>query len=470
MTPVLKTLVIGTLLAAACTPLSEVEPSDIPRNIILVIADDLGYNDLGSYGAADIPTPHIDALANRGVRFTNAYATASVCGPSRAGLMTGRYQQRFGFEDNTGIPAYQPEHVGLPTDEITMATALKERGYTTGMVGKWHLGIDQKYHPLERGFDEFFGFLPGGRGYFDTSKLRKKNPLMRGMRAIRESEYLTDAFTREAAAFIAKHRDSPFFLCVSYNAIHTPYQTYGKYLQRVADIEDDSRKIYAAMVASLDEGVGRIVNALRENGLAERTLIAFISDHGGTGTEAEENIPLRGRKSDQYEGGIRIPYIVSAPGLLEGGSEYAALVSSLDLFPTFLALTEGTDAHQPLAKPLDGENLLPYLKKEKAGAPHDYLFWRRQQDRAARSGSWKIISQGSGPVQLYDLSSDPSEGKDLAQSMPEKLAALNRAHARWEAELIDPRWNWDALNERRIRDLGKRDPSPFSYIEGFPLE
>jgi arylsulfatase A-like enzyme len=462
-------IVIVLLFLANPDPLTAKEPSAQPYNIVLVIADDLGYGDLGCYGSQDIKTPHIDSLAGSGVRFTSAYATASVCSPSRAGLITGRYQQRFGHEDNTGTPAYQPEHVGLPVDEATMGTVLGQCGYTTGMIGKWHLGVDRKYHPLERGFDEFFGFLTGARGYFDTRKLRSRNPLMRGMRAVREEEYLTDAFTREAVAFISKHKNEPFFLTVSYNAIHKPHEAPEKYIRRVDGVEGDFRKTYVAMAIALDDGVGRIVSALEANGLSDRTMIAFVSDNGAR-SEIAKDTPFRGGKSEHNEGGIRIPYIISAPGLIEEGKQYSAPVSSLDLLPTFLSLSGELASSDTPSKPLDGENLLPYLRDERSGEPHQFLFWRRHQDRAARSGQWKFLKTGDGPAELYDLNSDPGERNSVAHIKPEKLKELSQAHAEWEEKLMVPKWNWKALSDQKSRAAGKRDPHPASYIEGFPLE
>lgn len=268
-------------------------------NILLIVADDLGYGDVGAHGCRDIPTPHLDSIAASGVRCTSGYVSAPQCGPTRAGLLTGRYQQRFGHEYNRAPPGG-----AMDLGETTLADRLKAAGYATGLVGKWHLGLDEKHHPLQRGFDEFFGFLGGANPYLPRGPAGVVPRILRGREPVAEKAYLTDAFAREAVAFIDRHRKEPFFLYLAFNAPHGPLQATEKYLKRFETIEDEKRRTYAAMVSAMDDAVGAVLAKLRETGLDERTLIVFISDNGGpTDVNASSNAPFRGVKGEVREGG-----------------------------------------------------------------------------------------------------------------------------------------------------------------------
>ena len=406
-------------------------------NIVLIVADDLGYAELGCQGCKDIPTPHIDSIAQSGVRFTSGYVTCPICAPTRAALLTGRYQQRFGFETNPGPEAYADKNFGLPLDQSTLAERLKVLGYSTGMVGKWHLGYRPELTPPKRGFDEFYGFLSGAHNYLPGGR---RSELRRGMDAVLdEKEYLTDAFGREAAAFIDRNKDRPFFLYLPFNAVHAPLEAAQKYADRAKSIKDATRRTYAAMTIALDDAVGRVLDTVRKADLEQNTLIFFLSDNGGpTPQTTSSNAPLRGYKGQVWEGGIRVPFMAQWKGHLPAGKVLADPVASLDIVPTVLAAAG--KAAKPEAK-LDGVNLLPHVSGEKAGRPHDVLYWRFHAKRAIRMGDWKLVSErSSARPELYNLAEDIGESKDLAEKMPEKVKELDNAWQQWNAQLQDPRW------------------------------
>ncbi|MBI4579863.1 MAG: sulfatase-like hydrolase/transferase, partial [Planctomycetes bacterium] len=336
-----------------CGPALAAEPAGARPNIVLIVADDLGYADLGCQGAKDIATPSIDSLAAGGVRFTNGYVSCPVCSPTRAGLLTGRYQQRFGHEFNPGPPARAEPHFGLPLTEKTIADDLKTAGYVTGMVGKWHLGYQPKFHPTKRGFDEFFGFPGGAHSYVDA-KADPANLIYRGTTPVDEKEYLTDAFAREAAAFVARHAKERFFLYLPFNAVHSPLQAPDKYKERFASINDPKRQTMAAMLSAMDDAVGAVLKELRDRGIFENTLIFFISDNGGpTPGNASRNTPLSGFKAQVWEGGIRVPYLIQWPGRVPAGRVYEQPVIALDILPTAVAAAGGS---VPADRKLDGVN------------------------------------------------------------------------------------------------------------------
>lgn len=436
------------LLVAAGIILASAELRAEQPNILLLLADDLGYGDLGFQGGTDIPTPHLDALARRSVRCTQGYVSGPYCSPTRAGLMTGRYQQRFGHEFNPGSGPNQ----GLPTTEKTIADHLKAAGYTTGLVGKWHLGLAPKFHPQERGFDEFFGFLDGSHTYFAG----KSEDIYRGKTIVKEDEYLTDAFAREAVSFIDRHKARPFFLELAFNAVHTPMNATEARLAQFPRIENKTRKTYAAMLAALDQAVGQVLEKLKREGLEEKTLIVFLNDNGGptmlgTTINGSMNTPLRGSKRTTLEGGIRVPFLLSWKGTLPSGTTFDAPVIQLDLAPTFLAVA-GIDVKT--GAKFDGVNLLPHLAGKAKQPPHEALFWRLGAQAAIRSGQWKLVrydqaadhpnvrSSPAGAAvtafRLYDLSHDIGEAYDLASEQPERFKALLTAWEDWNRELVEP--------------------------------
>lgn len=439
--PTIWLTTLSVLMPAAATQAAQAEPAGKAAkrpNIVLIVSDDQGYNDIGIQGCKDIPTPNLDAFARGGIRFTNGYVSCPVCAPTRAGLMTGRYQQRFGFEFNPGPEGQASERYGLPVTEKTIAERLKPAGYVTGMVGKWHLGFKAGMQPPQRGFDEFFGFLAGARQYLPGSRAAVA-PILRGQEPVDEKEYLTDAFKREALAFIDRHTKDAFFLYVPFNAVHGPLQATDRYLKRFDGISDENRRTHAAMLSALDDAVGEIMTKLRDNGLEESTLVFYLSDNGGpTRQTTSSNTPLRGFKGDVFEGGIHVPFMVSWKGRLPAGKVYDHPVISLDIHPTILAAAGAEPA--PDAK-LDGVNLLPYLKGEKTERPHDTLFWRFGNQWAVRSGDWKLLKTGKdqNPM-LFNLKDDIGEQSDLAAKEPERVSTLRSVYEEWNKQLASPKW------------------------------
>lgn len=441
----------GLALAAVALLLPGVVAADPAAagkpNVIVLVADDLGYADVGFHGSKDVPTPHLDALARSGIVCTSGYVSHPFCSPTRAGLLTGRYQQRFGHENN---PKWLPDNrrVGLPLTEVTLADAMRQAGYRTGAVGKWHLGAHPVFHPNRRGFDDYFGLLGGGHQYFDHNLFRTNPrkagqeywiPLVRNDRPVEEADYLTDALGREAVAFVERHRRTPFFLYLAFNAPHTPLQVPPKFLDRVKAIEDEKRT-YAAMIAALDDAVGRLLARLRQHGLDRNTLVVFLSDNGGpTAVTRASNAPFRGAKGQLYEGGVRVPFVVSWPARLKPG-RFDHPVSSLDLFPTAVAAAGG---ETPKGARLDGVDLLPHLSgRAKPSLADRTLYWRTGggQSLAIRRGTMKLVRIGKKAVELYDLAADPGEATDLAARRPEVVTALTRSLDTWNATLVEPAW------------------------------
>ena len=427
-----STLPLGLARAQAGAPAPK-------PNILLIVADDLGYHELGIQGCTDVPTPNVDALAKNGVRFTDGYVSCPVCSPTRAGLLTGRYQQRFGHEFNPGPAQAADANFGLSLEEVLLPERLKKAGYATGMFGKWHQGYQPQFHPLKRGFDEYFGFLGGAHSYLDA-KEDSANPILRGTDPVAEVTYTTDVFAAEAAAFIERKKDVPFFVYLPFNAVHSPLQALQKYIDRFPAITDPKRQKFAAMLSAMDDGVGTVLAKLRQHNLEENTLIFFISDNGGpTAQTTSGNAPLRGFKGQVLEGGIREPFIIQWKGHLPAGKVYGKPVISLDIHPTALAVAGA--AVEPGAKPLDGVNLLPFISGESAAMPHDRLFWRFGEQWAVRMGDWKLLKQPTNAApQLYNLAQDIGEAKDLAGDQPEKVKALQSAFDAWNTQLMEPRW------------------------------
>jgi len=417
-------------------------------NIIVIVSDDMGYADIGCQGCKDIATPNIDSVAQKGVRFTNGYVSCPVCSPTRAGLATGRYQQRFGHEYNTGPPpSGLDEHVGLPLTEVTIADVLKSAGYVTGAVGKWHLGMAPHFHPFKRGYDEFFGFLHGGHSYIDPG-LGTFNPILRGTEPVDEKEYLTDAFSREAVAFVERHKSETFLLYLAYNAVHTPLQGPERYKDSFKDITNAKRRVYAGMLRAMDEGIGALLAKLTELGIEDDTLVVFINDNGGpTPANGSDNGPLRATKGTMYEGGIRVPFMVQWPGRLKAGQVYEHPVIALDILPT-VAAAAGADL--PKDRKIDGVNLLPYLMGKSKQPPHEMLFWRRGQNYAARKGNFKLVKM-DGETELYDLASDIGESRDLSSQRPEVLEQMQKAYEKWNSQMIEPVWTRQRRERKTTR-------------------
>lgn len=439
------------LLATACAAVSASAAGK--PNILVILADDLGWGELSCQGVTQqIPTPNIDSIAKNGVRFTNGYVSGPYCSPTRAGFMTARYQTRFGHEFNPGPAEAAVENFGLSLSETTIGDRLKAAGYATGWFGKSHLGYKPPFHPLKRGFDEYFGFLGGAHSYLDAAG-DKNNPILRGTEPVDNIHYTTEAFGQEAVNFIEQHHAAPWFCYLPFNAVHAPLESTEKYLGRFASVEDKRRQSFCAMLSAMDDAVGSVFAKLREHSLEENTLVFFFSDNGGpTASTTSGNGPLRGFKSQTWEGGIRVPFMVQWKGHIPAGKVEDRPVIQLDIQPTALAAA-GVEI-KPEWK-LDGVNLLPYVTGEKADAPHDKLFWRFGQQIALRMGDWKLV-KGAGSkgveggeklvkastddAELYNLKEDIGETKNLAASNPDKLKELATAWNAMNAEMVDAKW------------------------------
>jgi arylsulfatase A-like enzyme len=451
-----------------------------PPNVVVIVADDLGYGDVCAYGCEAGRTPHLDALAASGVRFDRAYVTSPVCVPSRAGLLSGRYQQRFGQEF---LARERGDDDGSFLGETLLPKLLRDRGYATGMVGKWHLGADDDHHPLARGFDEFFGFLGGASLYIEplegpgihfvdadvaASRRTRDSPILRGREPVPEAAYLTEAFTREAVDFIGRHRARPFFLYVAYNAPHTPLQVTDRYYDRFPEIADEPTRIFAAMVSALDDGVGELVEALRESGIERRTLVLFLSDNGCAAiTGACSNGPLLGAKLTHFEGGVRVPFIASWTGTMPAGRVINEPVSALDIAPTALAIAGGAPAAggtPPTDSGLDGVDLLPLLRGDVPRLDDRDLFWRNGKQWAVlHDRRFKLVHVSDRLRFLFDVAADGGETRDLAASRPELVATLESIYAGWSRRMAPPRWDVarsvylsldDLMARRRRIDFG----------------
>lgn len=463
-------IVIG--LSACAAGLSGAAGAPRQPNVIIVLADDLGYGDTSAYGGW-IPTPNLEAMAASGVRFTDGYVAAAVCAPSRAALLSGRPQTRFGFEFN---PVGRDELTGLPLDQTTLAQLMKRAGYATGMVGKWHIGQAAGYHPLDRGFDSYFGMLGGATDYIvrpaegdisakvygDQMTTRAAFPVFRGRQAVDELRYLTEAFTEEAVGFIRANRDRPFFLYLAYTAPHTPLQATKKYADRFPNITAPHRRTYAAMVSALDDGLGALRAELRAQGLERDTIIVFLSDNGCAGyiNGGCTNAPFEGAKATPWEGGIRVPFVISAPGRLPAGRVEGRMVSSLDVMPTVLGL-----AGARVPGFAEGADVTPALTGRDHGQIHDALLWRMGPNHAVREGRWKLLVVNKsevaddlsrilgspvpdgvpavvGPlgqwVLLYDLQADPGETRNVAAEHPDVVRRLAKRFELWDRQNVDP--------------------------------
>ena len=436
----MKSLVAFLAVLLAITGLSHA--ADKP-NILLIVGDDMGYSDIGFHGCKYIPTPNLDALAKSGVRFSSGYVTGPYCSPTRAALLTGRYQNRFGHEFNPSGAA-----AGMPIGETTIADRLKSAGYVTGLIGKWHLGNQEAMQPQKRGFDEFFGFLGGAHSYFES------NGILRGNTPVTEFDYATDAFGREAVSFIERHQSKPWFLYLAFNAVHTPMHATDDRLAKFTGIADKQRRTYAAMMLAMDEAIGKVRRKLADAGLEQNTLVFFISDNGGptmpgVTVNGSRNEPLRGSKRTTLEGGVRVPFLVSWPARVKPGV-YDQPVNQIDLSATALAAA-GIEI-KPEWK-LDGVDLVPFITGAAKESPHDALYWRFGAQMAVRSGEYKLVrydtnaDTGTGkrnqPVsaaKLYNLANDIGETKDLAAAEPDKVKELQAKWDAWNSTNVKPLW------------------------------
>lgn len=404
-------------------------------NIILILADDLGYGSLSIYGEKEIPTPNIDSLAKNGAKMTDGYVSCPICAPTRAGLMTGRYQQRFGFEHNPGPERQASPKFGLPKDETTLAEVLGKSGYRTGMVGKWHLGYKDGTVPTDRGFQSFYGFLSGANNYLPGPRF---DNILRGKDSFKETEYLTDALARESVDFIRRDSDRPFFLYLAFNAVHAPMEAPSKYTNPFESLTG-TRKTFAGMQTAMDAAVGRVTQALRDKRIEERTVIFFLSDNGGpTQQTTSSNKPLRGVKGQVYEGGIRVPFMVQWKGQVKPGMVIQDPCFSLDIFPTILDIA-GVKGNERKSN-LDGRSLLPKLKESSSRSAPRAIFWRMGAQHAVRFGDWKLVVRRGSSAELYNLRDDLAESKNLAGSHPEKLKELQKLYADWDKLNIAPLW------------------------------
>ena len=455
-------------------------------NIIIILCDDLGYADVGFNGAKDIKTPELDRLAEKGTVFSSAYVTHPFCGPSRMGLMSGRYPHTFGAPFNLpnsghGIEEYNKE--GIDVNETLVSTVLRNAGYYTGAVGKWHMGIKPQFHPNTRGFDDFYGFLGGGHYYFPEkyrgiyerqTRAGKKNiheyalPLEHNGKAVRETKYMTDALSREAARFVkeAAGKNQPFFLYLAYNAPHSPLEAKEEDLKKYANIKDEKRRTYAAMVHAVDRGVGEVVDALKNTGEFDDTLIIFLSDNGGKLSLGANNGPLREGKGSTYEGGYRVPMFFHWPEHVPTGQRFEHPVSALDFYPTFVALG---GAAIPEGKHLDGKDIWAALVAGRNPRKGDMIYALRHRnvfsDVGARRDRWKICKAYNQHWQLFDIEQDISERNDLSARFPEQLRDMVSEAEVWSRNHTEPRW-FDTL---AVRDKWNQTSMP-NYAATFKVD
>lgn len=428
------------LLVLASAVVARAESKTTSPNILLIVSDDQGYADVGFQGCKDIPTPHLDRLAREGIRCTSGYVTHPFCSPTRAALMTGRYQQRFGHENN---PFYDPNdhREGLPTSEKLLPAFLRDAGYVTGWIGKWHLGAAPEFRPMKRGFTEGFGFIGGGHRYQNwkvNPSVEYQIPIERNGQPVEVTNHLTIEFGHEAAAFIQRHKTEPWFLYLAFNAPHTPHEPTAERLERFDSIPEMKRRRYVAQVSLMDDAIGETLAALRDSQQERRTLVFFFSDNGGpigTNGNGSRNTPLRAGKGSVYEGGVRVPFLVNWPGTLAAGKTYEQPVSSVDVFATALACA---GAPMPTDKKYDSVNLLPFLSGENKGSPHERLFWRSGSQWALREAQTKLVRRAQQADELYDLAADLSETKDLAEAMAKTAKPLGVSLDAWNKELVPP--------------------------------
>ena len=443
--------------------ISVVSCTNSKPNILIILADDAGYSDFGFMGSDEIKTPNLDKLALDGVLFNNAYVSASVCSPSRAGLLTGMYQQSFGHECNLDSDVNN----SFDPSQITIAEALKTKGYNTGLIGKWHLGDKKQNHPLNNGFDYFWGFISGARNYFYNPNEESRNSIRNVVENHSKTKfdgYLTDVLGDKAINFINKNHkaNSPFFLFLSFNAPHTPMHAKKEVLKK---FKDNPRKIYASMMWSMDEAIGSVVDKLKENNQYDNTIIYFLSDNGAAMSNDASPFPFKGWKGNQYEGGIKTPMIMTWKNRIEPETQFDGFISSLDIFKTSLEVS-GVD--QSLLINADGKNIINSLNDKKVYS--EDLFWRKDKMATVRSGDFKLIRLNDTSTVLYNIKNNFYEDLDLKIKQPLVHDSLLKKLSNWEKKLKNPNWienkNWnvitkmiyeDLMNNKKIRAFSPKD-------------
>jgi len=448
-----KKQIIAVLVGAAALAAFGLQAQRSTRkpNIVLILSDDVHYSGLSITGNRKVQTPNIDSIFEQGVFFTDGYVTHAVCAPSRAGLMTGRYQARFGYETLSGVNkhAIEVDH-GVDGRELFMSQLIKDAGYKTCAIGKWHLGVNDQYQPNNRGFDHFLGFR-GACDYFVWDDPEK--PMVRNFEPAKGSGYVTEAYTREAVQCIKENMDNPFLIYYAPSNVHSPYEVPKRYIPEGGDA-------YDGMLRALDESVGGILEQLEASGVADSTIVVFLNDNGGT--KRHNNGPYRGGKSTYWEGGVRVPFGIKWPGVVKPGMRYGEMVSALDLLPTLVAAAGGK---LPTDREYDGVDLKPFLTGKNTGSPHEQLFWRSGEFHAMRMGDFKLVWQRNLDASLkrdikagirrsetdlpnyedrgtkfylaptlFDLSTDIGETKNLADKYPDKVKEMIKGLDRYEAK------------------------------------
>jgi len=423
---IIATSVLAITLFACSSKNKQINDAKKP-NVIIIVADDAGYMDFGFMGNRDLETPQLDKVAKKGVVFTDAHVSATVCAPSRAGLITGKYQQRFGFEANgTG-------GIGLPDEMLTIANVFKQADYRTYGIGKWHLGNSSSDHPNNRGFDDFFGFIGGARSYFPIENPSQQAMLQNNGERVKFEGYITDVLGDKSVSYAEEKSEKPFFMYLAYNAPHTPMHAKEEHLEKY---KDHPRRKLAAMTWSLDENIGKLIDKLKETNQLENTLIFFLSDNGGSPHSNTDNGPLKGFKGNKFEGGHRVPFFVHWPMEVKGNRTFNGLTSSLDIFATSIAAAGISNSFD-----LNGTDLIPYLKGEKVGNPHEKLFWRKLNESGVRLGDKKLVKLKDYGSRYYDLKNDLGEMNDLTQSDKPTSDLLHKELEVWESTLIAPLWD-----------------------------
>ena len=433
------------LLLVSCSTETDSKP-----NIIIILADDAGYSDFGFMGSDEIKTPNLDQLAFDGVTFNNAYVSASVCSPSRAGLLTGMYQQRFGHECNLDSDVNN----SFDPNQITIAEALKTEGYNTGLIGKWHLGDKTQNHPLKNGFDYFWGFISGARNYFYDPNEKFRNSIRNVVENYTQTKfdgYLTDVLGDKAIGFINKNHQSnnPFFLFLSFNAPHTPMHAKDDVLEK---FKDNPRQVYASMMWSMDEAIGNVVEALKENNQYDNTIIYFLSDNGAAMSNDASPFPFKGWKGNQYEGGIKTPMIMTWKNKIKSNTQFDGFISALDIFKTSLEVSNVNKEYMINA---DGKNIMNFLNDN--NIKNENLFWRKDKMATVRSGDYKLIRLNDTSTVLYNIKKNYFEDFDLKINESQVHDSLLKLLSSWENTLIDPNWienkNWNIVTEMIYEDL-----------------